>query len=977
MTARRAAAFAAAAVTLAAGCSESGASPRALTIADTSAHATTAVADFALVRAESLFFASEYDSAAALWNVAFTTARAASDAAAQTRILTWLGLTSRKKGDLGTARTHLENALRIGAEHDARAELVETHNGLGLVAQDEDQLDESRRHFEQALQLAERVGDRRGIAKASGNLGLTYAYLGELARARELVTMLRDSGRALGDVRYEANGMANLAMLDIWEGQPRAAIPVLESARALYRTANYIPGEQNALGQLATAYEEIGEPGRAFAMLDSSLALARAKGMKSDEAEILRLIAGLHARIGDYRAAMRYYDETAAAAGALELTGELGSIKRSTAAIHLELGDITQARADAREALRIHQADGASFDELDDVLMLAEIEDRAGRASEAARLLAAAAPMAATLGARSARIAVALTMARLADRAHDPLRVLAAVRSLGSAVMPGDFAAAGEAHALAARAYSRRRMLDSAAAEGQRAIAAIERVRGDLTSEPLRRALLTDRSTVYGDQVLTLLQLDRTPEAFAVADAARSRGLVDYLASAKDDLRRGGPSRLAEGEQLLREIDALLGKLKSLDSVPVRERGAGVVTTSGDLLSRLERARAAYEALLARTGRELPRAAAILGFHATAVDQVQRALEDGEALLEYLVTPERVVLFVVTRTALRTVEMEGVSAGLADQVRLLRELWGHGDETWQTGLPVARALHGSLLGRAARAGMLQGVHRLIIVPHGVLAQLPFAALVDERSGRFVVQDFDVMYLPSAGTLPALRQPGGGVRRSPLGGSAFAPFPGDLPASAGEVDAVRRAMPGVAERIGEQATEQAVLAALAEPGIVHVASHGVLNSRNPMFTRIELASASPSSASRAGAAADHDGRLEIHELLAASIRSPLVFLSGCETSVVETWLDDAVRGTDHTTLAQALLYAGAGNVVGTLWRIDDAGAAAFAEQFYRSLPRQAAARSLALAQRAMLSSPRFAHPYYWAGYNLIGEGRFGP
>jgi hypothetical protein len=200
--------------------------------------------------------------------------------------------------------------------------------------------------------------------------------------------------------------------------------------------------------------------------------------------------------------------------------------------------------------------------------------------------------------------------------------------------------------------------------------------------------------------------------------------------------------------------------------------------------------------------------------------------------------------------------------------------------------------------------MLQGVHRLIIVPHGVLAQLPFAALVDERSGRFVVQDFDVMYLPSAGTLPALRQPGGGVRRSPLGGSAFAPFPGDLPASAGEVDAVRRAMPGVAERIGEQATEQAVLAALAEPGIVHVASHGVLNSRNPMFTRIELASASPSSASRAGAAADHDGRLEIHELLAASIRSPLVFLSGCETSVVETWLDDAVRGTDHTTLAQA-------------------------------------------------------------------------
>jgi CHAT domain-containing protein len=111
-------------------------------------------------------------------------------------------------------------------------------------------------------------------------------------------------------------------------------------------------------------------------------------------------------------------------------------------------------------------------------------------------------------------------------------------------------------------------------------------------------------------------------------------------------------------------------------------------------------------------------------------------------------------------------------------------------------------------------------------------------------------------------------------------------------------------------------------------------------------------------------------------MVTTIRSPLVFLSGCETSAVETWLDDAVRGSDHTTLAQALLYAGAGNVVGTLWRIDDDGAAAFAERFYRSLAGAAVVRSLAEAQRAMLTSTRFAHPYYWAAYVVNGEGRFG-
>lgn len=952
-------------------CGDSGATPTTRPAAGSSAPSRTAGVPPVAARAESLYWASEFDSAAALWTVTLADARASADHAAEARTLTWLGLTSRRKGELPAARSHLEHAVRVGREHDARAELIEAYNALGLVAQDEDRLDEARRHFEETLQLSQAAGDRRAIAKASGNLGLTYAYLGELGRARRLITVLRDSGRALGDRRYEANGMANLAMLDIWEGRAQAAIPVLDSARRLYQADEYIPGEQNALGQLATAYEEISEYSRAFAALDSSLVLARDAGMKEDEVEISRLIAGLHARVGDYRTAMRYYHDAAAAASALELAGELGSIRRSTAAIHLELGDVVTARTDARAALRIHRAAEALFDELDDLLILAEIEGRAGRPADAARLLAEAAPIAKTLGARSADVALALTAARLADGARDPTRVLAALRDVEASLLPGDFAAAGEAHALAARAYARRGQLDSAAAAGRRAIAAIERVRSGLASEPLRRTLLAERSSVYADQVLVLLRLGRVAEAFSVADAARSRGLIDYLTSAKDDFRRAGQlSHIEEGEHLLREIDALLMQLKSLDSVPVRERGPGAISTSGELMMRVERARAAYEALLVRAGREHPRATALLGVRVMAIEQVQQALENDEALLEYLVAADRIVLFVATRSVVRAIEIEDATTGLPDRVRLLRELWGSRDVEVERGLPVARALHRVLLGEAIGAGLLHGVRRLIIVPHGVLSQLPFSALVDERSSRFVVQDYEVMYLPSAGTLPALRQQGAGPRRQSSGGVAFAPFPSDLPASAAEVAAVRRALPGIVGRVGEPATERAVRDALARPGIVHVASHGVLNSRNPMFSRVELAGTSRAS----GAASD--GRLEVHELLATPIRSSLVFLSGCETSAVETWLDDPVRGSEHTTLAQALLYAGAGNVVGTLWRIDDAGAAAFAESFYQSLAGQPVPAALALAQRAMLRSTRFTHPYYWAGYVLTGEGRLG-
>ena len=74
----------------------------------------------------------------------------------------------------------------------------------------------------------------------------------------------------------------------------------------------------------------------------------------------------------------------------------------------------------------------------------------------------------------------------------------------------------------------------------------------------------------------------------------------------------------------------------------------------------------------------------------------------------------------------------------------------------------------------------------------------------------------------------------------------------------------------------------------------------MNSRNSLFSRIELTPGS-------GEPGD-DGRLEVHELLRLRIRSPLVFLSGCETGVGAAWSNQFARGEDYATLAQAFLYA---------------------------------------------------------------------
>jgi CHAT domain-containing protein len=140
----------------------------------------------------------------------------------------------------------------------------------------------------------------------------------------------------------------------------------------------------------------------------------------------------------------------------------------------------------------------------------------------------------------------------------------------------------------------------------------------------------------------------------------------------------------------------------------------------------------------------------------------------------------------------------------------------------------------------------------------------------------------------------------------------------------------------------------------------------MNPRNPMFSRLELRPDGDGSG-------EDDGWLEVHELLGLSIRSPLVFLSGCETGLGTAWSTDFLRGEDYATLARAFLYAGGQNVVATLWRLEDESAAIFAGLFYRALRGGTPADALVQAQRQLMAQPEYASPYYWATYRLTGAG----
>ena len=943
--------------------------------ADSAARRPAADVAVALTGADSLLrlgdslYRQSPESAQVVWKAALTSARATSDSHAIARALTGLGMAARLLGDARSSRRLGEEALAIKLRLGMRSELFRSYNALGLLAWNEERHADASDLLARAADVARESGDSAGLARATINSGLVLDDLGSFAAARKALESGRDLTQAIGDSVNLGRALINLASLDIRLGDPLAGIASIEAARGITRATGDSTGELNAIGQLATARDALGEPQAAFALLDPAQRMASRLGLRAEEADDLKLIADLFNDAGDYRHALDYYARARALNDSLDRPGEQGNILRNEADAHAGLGNHRLALDHGLEAVRVHQSAGLRYSELRDHLFVAELVMKMERTSEAEMHVRSAHAIAAALDAPVARARVALTEARVALAVGQWDRVLRVLDNASASLPLLGSSAMADAMALRSRAYAALGQLSLAAEAGQRAIDEVERIRGNYRSGELRTSYASQKSSVYADQTLLLLRMGRGADAFQVADAARGRALLEHLTAARADIQNEDPARvLLEKEELLRRIDALVAKLRENEPRSPRERTPAFMAVTNGLSDSLTAARRAYEAFLARSSALLHSPALSFLDARVSPAEVQETLADDEALLEYLVTPERILIFAVRRSGLTTYESVESAASVASRVRLARELVQRSANEQEVGR-VLRGLHGLLIRPVEGSGALRGVTKLVIVPHGVLTYLPFAALIDATTGSFVVERYTVVHASTAAAFKATRTARNGLTgRAPSAaiGMALAPFPVDLPATRDEARMFAQAVRGSAVHTGRAATEQRLRTSLEAGAIVHVATHAVMNAASPMFSRIEL-SGEPTSPP-----ADN-GRLEVHELLGLRTSSPLVFLSGCETARGAAWTTPFETGEDFTTIGQALLYAGARSVVATLWRINDAAASEFARRFYGSLADVSVAESLARAQRSMIADPRYRHPYLWAPYQATGDG----
>jgi CHAT domain-containing protein len=868
---------------------------------------------------------------------------------------------------------------------------------LGSVSKDRGDLRRATELYARASATRERTGDARGLAADQNNLGLIAEEVGDLAAARRAYEQALAANRSAGRAVPAAANLENLGNIASLEGDYAQAATRYREALSIYREAGNRLDAAQVLHNLGLLSMRRGDYPAAIATLTDAASIYRRTGPAADEIAVRQDLAAARAAAGNLQGARAELQRAEGLAGAEESAGL--ALARGDLAVQfnrLPEAERHYARAERLAQRGDAETRAAAQQGLGFVLLIRESYPRAVatlelalRSQQASNNRRAAALTRLLIG-HGRRESGDTTAARRAFlQAHDTLRALgdaageaAALGALAELDAQAGLPLTAESlyhqglarlggrpapevtwqlHAGLARALRSRGALAEAARELRASIAEIERMSGGLKVEERRAAFLADKWDVYVELALVERARGDAAVAFEVSERLRARQMLDLLARGRvTDADSGGPT--AREQDLRRRIDELTRQVEATSDSEPGLRGPALDDAAGTAREALARAQDAYDDLLVELREANPSYATLVRGEIAPAQAVRAALAPDEALLEYLVGDSTTVVFVATTDTLIALDLNVGRAALSALVDFARGTLANPTEgaTRRAWRGPMRRLFQHLVAPVEASGLLAGKRRLVIAPHADLHYLPFSALLGPgTTGQPLIARYVLSYVPSASVWLRLRSrpapPAGG------GALALAPRAAALPGSAAEVTAIGRILGERAQiLVGAPASERAFRALAPGREVVHLATYGVLNKHNPLFSFVEL-----------GAGGGEDGRLEVHELFGLTLNARLLVLSACQTGVAAGTLADVPPGDDWVGLVHGFLFAGASNVVATLWPVQDRATARLMERYYTELSQgRPEAEALAEMQRSALRAPATAHPFYWAGFALV-------
>lgn len=464
----------------------------------------------------------------------------------------------------------------------------------------------------------------------------------------------------------------------------------------------------------------------------------------------------------------------------------------------------------------------------------------------------------------------------------------------------------------------------------QEAIEVVELQRATIATEAGRIGFVGDKQALYREMVDLQLQSGRFAQAFEYAERAKSRALVDLLASA------GAKLQPTDAPQVRTTI-ARLNKA---------EQEQTIISDATTRSVSVEQTRTLIASLKKELVQEDPQYASLVSVTGFDMRAIQHSLLPDESLLEYYGNGQNWYVFIVQRdtvwgTKLTLPELDTTVQQLRVQLAMPQSSGYH-----EPAHRLFRQLIAPVRDRLTE--------RLVVVPHGTLHYLPFNVLEDD-SGAALIDNRIIRILPAADIALYLKPAGTAwpLQALILGNPQLSAPNLTLVHAQEEAKAIAALLTGSHLLLGPEATADTLIRRAGTFKRLHIAAHGVFDADEPLNSALLLARG-----------AHDDGLLRAADLYHMQLTTDLVTLSACETA-----LSKIARGDDLLGFTRGFLYAGARSIVASLWKVDDLSTRDLMLVFYRNLTGMDKARALAEAQRAL--KRQYPHPFYWAAFQLTG------
>ncbi|MHC4549425.1 MAG: tetratricopeptide repeat protein [Planctomycetota bacterium] len=830
-----------------------------------------------------------------------------------------IGLVHENRGDYLKALEFQERALEAKEKLEDPAEIAITLGNLGIVHQRLGDYPKALDFHRRSLKRLDNLDDRAGVARTLGNIGRVYCALGDFHQALEDCRHALELSRKLNDRAGIARGLSYVGIVHQELGNYAKALELQERALEFRKELRDHPGVARTLGNLGNVYRNLGDYSKALEFQERALERKRSLGDRAGVAATLGNIGGVHRNLGDRAKALEFQQH------ALELTRKLGD-RAGTATSLTNLGLIHEDSKEYPKALECYEGALEIERELGDRAGMAtvlsnigsihwKLGDHARALDYGARALALAEEVASQEGVARCRWFLAVVHL---TRGH-PRRAAAEARLAVDAM-------SGLVRGLAGQ--------EGATARGRWTPVFEVGVRAGIAiGDPAEVSRFVENGRA--GTLLESLRGRRTLGDVAIPEKLLREENEARVAFVAAQARLGRALKEGNREEEIRETRAALDK--------ARGRVLEVAT-------RIQRAAKA--------------AADVVYPKAAPLKTLRGSLAQGEALVLYALLSKEAVALVITAEDARIVEL-GATRTIEGAARALRDAVGHAGDR---GVAVASGEVRTEMPLRLRAlvveplGLGKEIRRVLVSPHGLLANVPFALLM---------QDKEVVYVPSGTTYRVLldEQAKRGEGVLALGDPDYGVEPDPRAVAVMRLGAKLKRLPETAKEakavgdvvlVGARSTEATLANAMGEQRrwrAVHLACHGLVRTDQPQLSSLAL---TPD--------AEHDGFLTVLEVFRMKIPADLVILSACETAKGKIYKAEGILG-----FTRAFMLAGAPRVIVSLWKVHDEATRALMVKFYELWKpgKMATATALKQAQEYVRSHEKWKHPYYWAAWQLWG------